>query len=453
MNNIMPARPDNWPHLTPEQKRAWRLAQYTDSYKRIKFVSPEAELRYKTSLKRMADVYRVLEPDRVPVAISAGVLPLYSNGVDYYTAIYEPEKAVQATTKFNAEHAAELDGFASSMTIHARAFDILDYRLYAYPGHGMSRDGVGFQFVEGEYMKPDEYDALIKDPSDFWLRTYLPRIFGALKPLNQLAPLTDIIEIVAPLNALAKTEVQTALLKLVEAGQEMARTMKITDASLGQSQEHGYGDNQMPGAFAKAPFDTLGDTLRGTRGIMTDMYRQPDKLLEAMDVMANLTIKSILNSPGAADGLMVLFPLHKGADGWMSQKQFDTFYWPPLKKVMDAFINEGMIVSLFAEGSYNTRLESVNVFPKGAVHWHFDQTDMAKAKQVLGKDCSLEGNVPSSLLCTGSPAEVREYCRKLIEICAPGGGYILNAGALPEFPKLENLKAMVAAAHEYGVYR
>jgi len=453
MNNIMPTRPDNWSHLTPEQKRQWRLAQYMDSYKNIKFASPEAELRYKTSIKRLADVYQIQEPDRVPVFVMAGMLPLYSNGIDYYTAIYEPEKAIQATAKFNAEHAAELESFSGAMTIPAPVFDILDYRLYAYPGHGMSKSGVGFQFVEGEYMQADEYDALIKDPSDFWLRTYLPRVFGALRPFQQLAPLTDIIEIVAPINALASPEVQATLLKLVEAGKELARIMRITGASMLQSLENGYSGNQISGAFAKAPFDTLGDTLRGTRGIMMDMYRQPDKLLEATDVIADLTIKSILNSPGAAAGLMVLFPLHKGADGWMSQKQFDTFYWPSLKKVMDAFINEGMIVYLFAEGGYNARLESVNVFPKGTVHWHFDQTDMARAKQVLGKNCSLEGNVPPSLLCTSSPAEVKEYCRKLLEVCAPGGGYVLAPGAVPEFPKLENLKAMVVAAHEYGVYK
>jgi len=35
-------------------------------------------------------------------------------------------------------------------------------------------------------------------------------------------------------------------------------------------------------AFAKAPFDVLGDTLRGTTGIMKDMFRCPDKLLKAM---------------------------------------------------------------------------------------------------------------------------------------------------------------------------
>ncbi len=52
----------------------------------------------------------------------------------------------------------------------------------------------------------------------------------------------------------------------------------------------------------------------------------------------------------------------------------------------------------------------------------------------------------------GSPEEVKAESRRLIEICAPGGGYILGPGAIPESPKLENLRAMAEAAREYGVY-
>jgi uroporphyrinogen-III decarboxylase len=94
----------------------------------------------------------------------------------------------------------------------------------------------------------------------------------------------------------------------------------------------------------------------------------------------------------------------------MSQKQFDTFYWPSLKKVMDAFIKEGLIQSMFAEGGYNTRLETVNEFEKGQVTWYFDKTDMAKAKRILGAKCAIQGNVPSSLLVTGTPEDTKEYC-------------------------------------------
>jgi hypothetical protein len=223
----------------------------------MKFASPEAELRRKTSLKRLTDAYRLQEPDRVPVAVSPGMLPLYSNGVDFYTAIYEQEKTLQAIAKFNEENNLELDGFVSSGMIPASVFDILDYKQYAYPGHGIPKSGVGFQYVEGEYMKPDEYDTLIRDPSDFWLRTFLPRVFGVLQPFTLLNPLTNWVEIpLVQLNVLAVPEAQAALLKLIEAGNEQS--------------------DPTPSASVRAPFDLLGDTLRGTRGIMMDIFRQPD---------------------------------------------------------------------------------------------------------------------------------------------------------------------------------
>jgi uroporphyrinogen-III decarboxylase len=184
-----------------------------------------------------------------------------------------------------------------------------------------------------------------------------------------------------------------------------------------------------------------------------DMYRQPDKLLEAIEVITDLTIESTINSIDNSKGFSAMFPLHKGADGWMSEKQFDTFYWPSLKKVINALIDEGILVTLFAEGSYDTRLESVNEFPKGAVCWLFDKTDMAMAKRILGDRCCISGNVPTSLLITGTSQEVKEYCRKLIEDCGKGGGYILAGGAQVDTGKPENFRAMLEAAQEYGIYR
>jgi uroporphyrinogen-III decarboxylase len=78
---------------------------------------------------------------------------------------------------------------------------------------------------------------------------------------------------------------------------------------------------------------------------------------------------------------------------------------------------------------------------------------MPRAKRILGDKCCIQGNVPSSLIVTGSPKEVKEYCRKLIEVCGKGGGYVLSAGTMAENPKLENLRAMLQAVKEYGVYK
>jgi hypothetical protein len=443
--------PDNWAQHTPAQKREYRLNRFLNPTD-IKFVNPEAAKAYKVRAQRMADAFNVKEPDRVPISLPVGNLPLILYGVSMHEAMYDVKKGIEACNAFNEKYSQELDFFAAPYVAPGKAMEILDYKLYAWPGHGLATDAPGYQFVEGEYMKVPEYDDFIRDPSDYWLRTYLPRLFGAFESFRMLSPLPDILEIpTGQLMPLALPQVQDTFQRLIDAGKDLQRWNETSFKMMGFGPAHGFPATM--GLLNVAPFDAIGDTMRGTKGIMMDMFRHPNKLLKAIDVMTELIIHSILHNPMINRSLMVSFPLHKGADGWMSEKQFDTFYWPSLKKVMDALINEGIICLMFAEGGYNTRLEKVRDFPKGSVVWWFDQTDMVKAKKMLGNNFCIQGNVPSSLIVTGTPGDVKEYCRKLIEGCGKGGGYILGAGCIADNPKLENLRAMVAAVKEYGVYR
>jgi hypothetical protein len=443
--------PANWAQLTPAQKRDYRLSQFLNPTD-IPFVSQEAAKAYKVRAQRMVDAYNVKEPDRVPISLPVGNLPLNMAGVSMYEAMYDVEKGIKACSAFNEKYSKELEHWAVPFVAPGTTLEILDYKLYAWPGHGLAKSAPNYQFVEGEYMKVEEYKDFIRDPSDYWLRTYLPRIFGAFDGFKMLSPLPDILEIpTAQLMPLALPQVQATFQKLIDAGKDLQRRNEISAKFASFPPMHGFPSTM--GMITVAPFDAIGDTLRGTKAIMMDMFRHPDELLEALPVMTELIIHSVLDSPMFSKMVSILFPLHKGADGWMSPKQFDKFYWPSMKKVMDAFIEEGLICSLFAEGGYNTRLESVKDFPKGSVVWWFDQTDMAKAKKVLGDNFCIQGNVPSSMIVTGAPKDVKERCRKLIEDCGKGGGYILGAGCIAEDPKLENLRAMIEAVNEYGIYR
>lgn len=444
--------PEDWAQLTPAQKREYRLHQFLNPTD-IQFVNEQAAKGYKVRAQRLVDVFNVKEPDRVPISLPVGNLPFNLHGVSMHEVMYDIEKGIDACNAFNEKYSEELEYYAVPFAAPGKALELLDYKLYAWPGHGLSVNAPNYQFVEGEYMKVEEYGDLVRDPSDYWLRTYLPRIFGAFESFRMLAPLPDLLEIpTMQLMPLAFPQVQDTLQRMIDAGKEIQKRNQIT-AKLMASGAAAHGFPSTLGTITVAPFDAIGDTLRGTKGIMMDMFRHGDKLLKSVEVMAELIIHSILNAPNFSRMISVLFPLHKGADGWMSEKQFDTFYWPTLKKVMDALIEEGIICMLFAEGSYNTRLEKATDFPKGSVVWWFDQSDMAGAKKILGNKFCIEGNVPSSLIVTGSPKDVKERCRRLIEECGKGGGYILGAGCIADDPKLENLQAMMEAIREYGVYR
>ncbi|MFC1861584.1 uroporphyrinogen decarboxylase family protein, partial [Chloroflexota bacterium] len=207
------------------------------------------------------------------------------------------------------------------------------------------------------------------------------------------------------------------------------------------------------GSTANAPFDYIGDFFRGTRGIMLDMYRQPDKLLEAIEKVLPIMIESAISLAERSGIPRVFIPLHKGADGFMSREQFKTFYWPTLRRLMLGLIDAGLTPCPFMEGNYESRLEIIEDIPAGKAMYAFERTDIFKAKEVLGDRVCIKGNVPSSLLCTGTPEQVRGYCKKLIDVVGKGGGFIMDGDAgIPDEAKVENVMAMFDFTREYGVY-
>ena len=213
----------------------------------------------------------------------------------------------------------------------------------------------------------------------------------------------------------------------------------------------GNGFPSFSGGFTKAPFDVIGDSLRGTTGVMLDMFRHPDELKEACERLVPMMVKSGAAACRANKHLMPFIPLHKGADNFMSDDMFRSFYWPTLRKVIIGLINEGMVPLLFAEGSYNDRLEIITDIPRGKVVWWFDQTDMKRAKETVGQVACIAGNVPLDLLCTGTPDQVRDYCRQLVDTVGTDGGFIFSTGAGMQGSKTVNVKAMMASVAETGL--
>jgi uroporphyrinogen-III decarboxylase len=131
----------------------------------------------------------------------------------------------------------------------------------------------------------------------------------------------------------------------------------------------------------------------------------------------------------------------------MSQEQFQKFYWPSLLRVIEGLVADGFVPYLFAEGAYGTRLETIaQDVPKGRTVWQFDHTDMRRAKQILGGVACIQGNVPISMLQLGTPDEVTAYSRDLIEAVGPGGGFILDVGAVLDDYREGNVEAMIQAA-------
>ena len=441
------AKPDNWAQLTWQEKRDRRLGRWMNPD--IEFVSVEAKRDFKARTTRLARAARLELPDRVPCLLPAGNFPAYYAGIPFHEAIYEPEKMKQAWLKFLEDF--DTDTFDGVPFFHGPIADLLEQQNMMWPGHGLPADARSYQYVEGEYMKADEYDLFMKDPLDFQLRYLLPRTMGAFAPFADVTSFSSWQGLPQRLMLLLN---DPAFSKFVCAMGEAARWQAIfQDVSVETTRAAAVrGFPMFRGGLVMVPFDVFADNLRGTRGIAMDMYRQPQKLHEAMEFVLPEILRNAIDIADTSECPVIMMPLHKGDDNFMSDKQFQTFYWPTFRRLLLGMADEGLIPFPVAEGAYNRRLEYIADMPRSAVVWMFDQTDMAAAKKALGNVSCIAGNVPASLAYTGTAAEMKAYCRRLIETCAPGGGFMLSGGATFDMARPENMHAMMEAAKEFGKY-
>jgi uroporphyrinogen-III decarboxylase len=437
-----------WSLLTPEQKRGERLKKWL-SAPGIEFVSPEAKERYAIKANRIVKAINLEEPDRVPCQIPAGSFPAYYAGYDLKRVMYDLEAMRTAMIKFFTDF--DCDSHGGTHFFPGKVLDLLDYKLYKWPGHGLADDAVMVQFDEQEYMQPGEYDEFLLNPADYIIRRFLPRTWGIFSPMSAVGPLSSFQGIAYEALGMASLRDFQPMFKAIsEASQALDAWLSVvTECSLA-TQAMGYPSTE--GGMALAPFDTIADLLRGTRGSSLDMYRQPDRLLEATEKMAALTLQSVMEHAHEFVSPFVFIPMHKGDDAFMSDQHFEKFYWPSFRKLLLGLIDEGLIPAMVVDGTYNRRLEYIKVLPRASVIWTFEKTDMALAKQVLGGHACISGNITGALLYTGTPEDVKKYCRWLIDTCGPGGGYILSLGISVNTVAPANLQAIIETAKEYGVY-
>jgi hypothetical protein len=436
----------SWGELTPEERLKRRIDAWLAA-PGLEFASAQAEEEYKARINNFLDAVTLRKtPHHVPVMPNLGSFVQRQYGYTEKDMIYDPDKVSDASIRATLEFQIDMQ-VSTTTTLNGPVSDILNYKQYNWPGHGVPDDGE-FQFIEDEYLKADEYDALMRDPTDFWWRTILPRVAGALEGFKQISLPTFRLPNAADY---ARPEVQAALRNLMAAGQEAARFQQKAAAASKKLKELGYPT--VDGGTSLVPFDFLGDALRGTRGISYDMFRQPEKLMQALEWAVPVMIQRGIASARMGNAPIVGFAMHKGSDPYMSDEHFKKFYWEPWRKVMEGLIDEGLIIRGGCQGFHNKRLETYRTMPKGWVYWNIGYgTDIARAKELLDGLACISGGITAGVLQQGTPEEVAKHSRQAIEIAARGGGYIFATSNIDRSARLENVKAMISTAKEYGLY-
>lgn len=442
---------EGFENMTPEQRQEAFLAKWASGEK-IEFAGEEARAAYQYRAGLMRDAATLKKsPERAPIVILGTFAPTMLYGCSAKKAMYDPEALGKVWVDFAKDYDADASG-NPALVMYGPPLETLGYDLYKWPGHGLKEEQ-GYQFLEKPYMKAEDYDHFIADPTDYWFRVWFPRTHSALKGLANLPPLYGTMELPAAgpwLASLGAPPVQEALKALLEAGRQSFEWIGKLLPYMEKILSSGYP--MYAGGFSKAPFDVLGDSFRGTAELMMDLYRRPQKVLEAVERIVPLMVELGSSMALANGNPMVFIPLHKGADGFMSNQQFEKFYWPSLRKVIVGLAEKGCVPFCFVEGGYNQRLEFLADLPKGECIFIFDRTDMAMARRILGGKSCIGGGFPVSLIMTGSPKQVEEETKRLLDQAAGDGGYILSIGCAMDEARPDTLKAFVETGKKYGKY-
>lgn len=357
-------------------------------------------------------------PDRVPVApIIASVAARWA-GISQYEFLSDTDKGFAAL-----DRAYELlGGCDANWNLYpyqtARALKVIGPLKVLLPGEGIPESGV-FQYVETEAMTQDEYPLLIESFAEF-NKLYLSRVHPGVD---------------------GEAIRQTA---------QWRSELHLRDVE----RWRGRGVPSMVAAVLSVPFDLLC-FMRSWEKFFLDLRRTPDMVIKAQEVIGEAILRAARRAVTQTGIRRVFLGGTRCAATFVSPKMFDRFVFPTLRGMVEGLFKDGIVSLLHFDSDWTLHLPRLAELPRGSCILDLDgTTDILEAKRVLRDRLCIMGDVPATLLASGTASEVEAYCKKLIDVVGKGGGFILSSGCdVPVDAKLENVRAMVDTARKYGAYR
>jgi len=394
----------------------------------------EKETLYKERLNRYVTAMRNEKPDRIPIRPFVAEFTAKYAGYTCQEVTHDYRRAFQAVLKCAVDF--DWDAMVPNMVyVWTGLTQALGLKYYAIPGIDIPPI-TPFQYLEPPeqkaFMKPDEYNMLIDDPTAFLYQIWLPRVSIEIAG-GDASSYSSKLALVK--GALAMNEYFNAFNVQVE---RMRREAGMVSAIAG---------------ILKAPLDIIADKLRGYIGLIKDLHRQPEKVLEACEVLAPHLTKVASMTADPSKTVPIGFWMHRSSVPFINMSHFKKIFWPTLKPIIEELWSHGHQVLFYAEGDWTPHLETFAELPERSIVFHIDRTDILEAHKKIGEKFCLSGGIPNYLFSVGTPREMQRYCKKIIDSVASDGGYIMDASAIIQNDaKIENIRAMTDFTRRYGKY-
>ncbi len=398
----------------------------------------DMEPLYQQRLARYVTAMQNEKPDMVPVRPFAAEFAAKYAGYTNQEVTHDIHTAFEAVLKCAADF--DWDATVGNMVyVWTGLVDSVGLNYYRIPGIDAAPDAA-FQYVEPPdeetaFMKADEYDEFIADPTGFIANVWMPRVNNWIAEPGQ--PVTYRHNLAWLKGGLGMLHYFTAF------GEQVSRLREET------------GTVHALAGCLKMPFDLLADKFRGYRGLCADIHRRPAQVRAACEALRPHMTFNALAGADPAKQVPIAVWLHRGCAPFFSLKAFEEFYWPTARQIVEDIWDNGNghQIIFYAEGDWNPNLGFVRELPERSIIYHVDRADIFEVHEAVGHKFCISGGVPNDLLAYGTPDEVRAHCKRVIETVGKDGGYIMDAGAImQDDSKVENVQAMTDAAREYGRY-
>lgn len=330
---------------------------------------------YQERLRRYLTALRNEKPDMVPIRPLVAEFTANYAGMTCQDVAHDYNKAFEAALKCAADF--DWDAVVANMVyVWTGLAHALDLKYYGIPGIHMTPDAA-FQYREpGEedaFMKADEYDELIDDPTAFLYNGWLPRVSSQISKMNENTSYSNNVTLVK--GAMAMLQYFYSFGPQVE----NLRTQTGTVSAIA-------------GMF-KAPFDIIGDKLRGYIGITMDMIERPQKVLAACEALMPHLYNVALNTADPNRQVPIGYWMHRGCEPFVSHGEFDSHYWPTVKPIIEELWKHGHQTMFYAEGDWKHHLHSFRGLPHKSIVYHVDNGDIFEVHKILGdKFCIAENS-------------------------------------------------------------
>jgi len=361
--------------------------------------------RFGECLNRIKTAVELGTPDRPPVVLQMSAFAARHMGVKLADFCASPALSNETIIK-SAQALGGVDG-VTLMMMNPKVLSMESLSEVQVPGIELGPDDM-WQVHETERMTPEDYDAIINMGYTPWLMgQYIPKNFGNL--MASLGPMFGF----AP----------TAGKNVVEAG-------FVPFAPLA----------------AISPFQTF----MGGRSMVKfnrDLFRMPEKVLEAMDVAQKDVLANVRKLIGMAHPFAIMTPIGRASGLFYSREKQEKFIFPHYRELVETIVECGAYAALHVDDNFERDLDFFRTLPKGKCIFQADSTtNIFKLKEALGDHMCIMGDVPATMLALGTPDEVHAYATRLIREIGPSG-YILSSGCdVPPNAKVENVQALVDAA-------